>query len=57
MEQDNDFLAQACYSAEQGLKSALLELGEVLPQTHVLNNLVSRLGQNGLDMRALEAFP
>ena len=58
---DNGFLAQACFyssqAAEKGLKSALLELGEEPPHTHVLNDLVSRLHQNGLDTRALEALP
>ena len=58
---DNGFLAQACYyashAAEKGLKSALLELGEEPPHTHVLNDLVGRLKQNGLDTRALEALP
>ena len=58
---DNGFLAQACYyasqAAEKGLKSALLELGEEPPHTHVLNDLVSRLQQNGLDTRALDALP
>jgi len=58
---DNGFLAQACYyasqAAEKGLKSVLLELGEEPPHTHVLNDLVSRLQQNGLDTRALEALP
>lgn len=60
-ERDNGFLAQACYyasqAAEKGLKSVLLELGEEPPHTHVLNDLVSRLQQNGLDTRALEALP
>ena len=58
---DNGFLAQGCYyasqAAEKGLKSALLELGEEPPHTHVLNDLVVRLKQNGLDTRALEALP
>lgn len=58
---DNGFLAQACYDAsqasEKGLKSALLELGDDPPHTHVLNDLVGRLKQNGLDTRAHEAFP
>ena len=39
------------------MKSVLLELGEEPPHTHVLNDLVSRLQQNGLDTRALEALP
>ena len=39
------------------MKSALLELGEEPPHTHVLNDLVGRLKQNGLDTRALEALP
>ena len=58
---DNGFLAQACYyasqAAEKGLKSALLELGEEPPHTHVLNDLVGRLKQNGLDTRVLDALP
>ena len=39
------------------MKSALLELGEEPPHTHVLNDLVGRLKQNGLDTRVLEALP
>ena len=58
---DNGFLAQACFyssqAAEKGLKSALLELGDEPPHTHVLNDLVGRLKQNGLDTRALDALP
>ena len=58
---DNGFLAQACYyasqAAEKGLKSALLELGNEPPHTHVLNDLVSQLQQNGLDTQVLEALP
>ena len=46
---DNGFLAQACFyasqAAEKGLKSALLELGDEPPHTHVLNDLVDRLKQ------------
>ena len=57
---DNGFLAQACYyasqAAEKGLKSALLELGDEPPHTHVLNDLVSRLQQSGFDSEALEAL-
>ena len=58
---NHGYLAQACFyasqAAEKGLKSALLELGVEPPHTHVLNDLVSRLQQNGLDTRALEALP
>ena len=58
---DNGFLAQACYyasqAAEKGLKSALLELGEEPPHTHVLNDLVGRLQQNDLDPEHLRPSP
>ena len=57
----NGFLAQACFyssqAAEKGLKSALLELGEEPPHTHVLNDLVNRLKDAGLVTDSLEALP
>ena len=55
---DNSFLSQSCYYASQaaakGLKGALLELP---PHTHVLNDLVQRLGDNGLNTDQLKALP
>ncbi len=58
---DNDYLAQACFyasqAAEKGLKSALLELDLEPPHTHVLNDLVKRLKETGLDTQALEVLP
>ena len=58
---DNGFLAQSCYyasqAAEKALKGALLELGVEPPHTHVLNDLVQRLGENGLSTSALETLP
>ena len=58
---DNGFLAQSCYdasqAAEKGLKAALLELGIEPPHTHVLNDLVQRLGDNGLNTDQLKALP
>ena len=58
---DNGFLAQSCYyasqAAEKGLKAALLELGVEPPHTHVLSDLVQRLGENGLSTSALETLP
>ncbi|QNJ16036.1 hypothetical protein SynA1840_00484 [Synechococcus sp. A18-40] len=39
------------------MKSALLELGEEPPHTHVLNDLVGRLQQIGLETQALEVLP
>ena len=58
---ENGFLAQACFyssqAAEKGLKSALLELGEEPPHTHVLNDLVNRLKNAGLVTDPLEALP
>ena len=58
---DNGFMAQACYhatqAAEQALKGALLELGIEPPHTHVLNDLVERLGDNGLNIEQLKALP
>ncbi len=58
---DNDYLAQACFyasqAAEKGLKSALLELDLEPPHTHVLNDLVKRLKETGLDTQALEVIP
>ena len=49
---DNGFMAQACHHAsqvaKQTLKGALLELGIEPPHTHVLNDLVQRLGNEGL---------
>jgi HEPN domain-containing protein len=58
---DNGYLAQACFyasqAAEKGLKSVLLELGLEPPHTHVLNDLVKRLKETGLDTQALEVIP
>ena len=58
---DNGFMAQACYhasqAAEKALKGALLELGIEPPHTHVLNELVQRLGNAGLDVATLDALP
>ena len=58
---DNGFLAQACYhasqAAEKALKGALLELGIKPPHTHVLNELVQRLGNEGLNVASLDALP
>ena len=58
---DNGFLAQSCYyasqAAEKGLKGALLELGIEPPHTHVLNDLVQRLGDNGMNIEQLKALP
>jgi len=58
---ENNFLAQACYdasqAAEKSLKGALLELGIEPPHTHVLNDLVRRLGEAGLATQTLEALP
>ena len=58
---ENGFLAQACFyssqAAEKGLKSALLELGDEPPHTHVLNDLVNRLKNAGLVTDPLEALP
>ena len=57
---DNGFLAQSCYyasqAAEKGLKAALLELGVEPHHTHVLNDLVQRLGDNGLNTEQLKAL-
>ena len=54
---DKGFLAQSCYYASQaaanGLNGALLELGVEPPHTHVLNDLVQRLGDNGLNIEQL----
>ena len=58
---DNGFLAQSCYyasqAAEKGLEGALLELGIEPPHTHVLNDLVQRLGDNGLNTDPLQTLP
>ena len=58
---DNGFLAQSCYyasqAAEKGLKAALLELGIDQPHTHVLNDLVQRLGDNGMNIEQLKPLP
>ncbi len=58
---NNGYLAQACFfasqAAEKGLKSALLELGLEPPHTHVLNDLVKRLKELGLNTQALEGLP
>ena len=56
---DNGFLAQSCYyasqAAEKALKGALLELGVEPPHTHVLSDLVQRLGDNGLSTMAIQS--
>ena len=58
---DNGFLAQSCYyasqAAEKGLKGALLELGIEPPHTQVLNDLVQRLGDNGMNIEQLKTLP
>ena len=58
---DNGFLAQSCYYASQaaanGLKGALLELGIEPPHTEVLNDLVHRLGDNGMNIEQLKGLP
>ena len=58
---DNGFMAQACYlasqSAEKALKGALLELGIEPPHTHVLNDLVGRLDNEGIEVTNLNALP
>lgn len=55
---NNGFLAQACYfasqAAERALKSAILELGEEPPHTHVLTDLLERLRLAGLDISAFK---
>ena len=58
---DNGFLAQSCYvasqTAEKGLKGALVGLGVEPPHAQVLNDLVQRLGDNGLNTDQLEKLP
>ena len=58
---DNNFLAQACdnasQAAEKALKGALLELGIEPPHTHVLNDLVERLGATGVNTQAFLGLP
>ena len=58
---DNCFMSQACYhasqAAEKALKGALLELGIEPPHTHVLIELVQRLGNEGLNVTRLEVLP
>ena len=58
---ENGFLAQSCYYASQaganGLKGALLELGIEPPHTHVLNDLVHRLGDSGMNIEQLKGLP
>ena len=58
---EHGFLAQACYyasqAAEKALKGALLELGIEPPRTHVLNDLVRRLDDAGLDTGVLQTLP
>ena len=55
------FPGQSCYyasqAAEKGLKGALLELGIEPPHTHVLNDLVQRLWDNGLNTDQLQTLP
>lgn len=59
--QNNNFLAQACdnasQAAEKALKGALLELGIEPPHTHVLNDLVERLGPTGVNTQAFLGLP
>ena len=50
-------LASTPRKLQKGLRSSLLEVGDEPPHTHVLNDLVSRLQQNGLDTRALKDLP
>ena len=47
----------ASQAAEKGLKGALLELGVEPLHTHVLNDLVQRLGDNGLNTDLLKTLP
>ena len=58
---DNGLLAQSCYvasqTAEKGLKGALVGLGVEPPHAQVLNDLVQRLGDNGLNTDQLETLP
>jgi HEPN domain-containing protein len=58
---DNGYLAQSCYYASQGaekaLKGALLELGIEPPHTPVLNDLVRRMEEAGLDISELSELP
>lgn len=58
---EHGFLAQACdyasQTAEKALKGALLELGIEPPHTHVLNDLVRRLDDAGLDTGVLQTLP
>ena len=58
---DNGYLAQACFfasqAAEKALKSALLELGQEPPHTHVLTDLTAALAASGLDVTELERLP
>jgi len=58
---DNGYLAQACFfasqAAEKALKSALLELGQEPPHTHVLTDLTATLAASGLDVAALDRLP
>ena len=58
---DNGFQAQACYfaaqAAEKALKGTLLELGQVPPHTHVLNDLVGNLAAQGVDVAEMAPLP
>lgn len=58
---DHGFLAQACYfssqAAEKALKSAILELGEEPPHTHVLNDLTRRLADLGIPTDPFDDLP
>ena len=58
---DNGYLAQSCYYASQGaekaLKGALLELGIEPPHRPVLNDLVRRMEEAGLDISELSELP
>ena len=47
----------ASQAADKGLKGALLELGVKPPHTHVLNDLVQRLGDHGLNTDRLKTLP
>ena len=58
---DNGFHAQACYfaaqAAEKALKGTLLELGQEPPHTHVLNDLVRALADQGVGVALISALP
>ena len=58
---DNNFFAQACdhasQAAEKAMKGALLELGIEPRHTHVLKDLVQRLGASGVNTQAFLGLP